>query len=292
MTNIDGISPKDPFDGLSIPPQMRRMLTLHADMSLASASGLGSAMRMAPNNLYPYLDWELDDENRSRPLSSTRLGATFAKQDRWWWNEIGCGLLRDLRPIWHEEWARCALLPRVPLLEWYPRVTASLIPQMGQLKHLEWTQNKAVDLVSTYDRDWAAIFWSGFLESEASLTRRMMEFNVSLRDEYHHSFEMFSSTGSKTSLPRAKPEMASFIVPDQWQREIVRRVTSNFFYPVQIWCVADDSVTGATNVGESVDRIPLSVYSRGLGGWPWVRRVEWSPWGPNFPSTTVADTRC
>ena len=116
------------------------------------------------------------------------------------------------------------------------------------------------------------------------MERRLHRFNVSLRDEWRHGYERAFDTYSKTSVPRAQPGMAVFIVSDQWQREIVRRVTSRFFYPVQVWCIADESVDGATDVGLSLDTVHLPVYTRDIGGWPWVRRVHWSPWGPNFPS--------
>ena len=121
------------------------------------------------------------------------------------------------------------------------------------------------------------------MESESHLTRRLRWFHESLRDEwggYDGSIDEYW----KTSIPRAKPGVVIFIVPDQWQGEIVRRVTEKLFYPVQIWCIADGSVTGATDVGESSDMVPLSVSTRDLGGWTWNRRLEWSPWGPNFPS--------
>ena len=44
MTYFDGSPTPDPFEGLGMASQMRRMLTVHADMSLANAAGLGKCL--------------------------------------------------------------------------------------------------------------------------------------------------------------------------------------------------------------------------------------------------------
>ena len=142
---------RDPFEGLKISPQMQRMLTAHADMSLASANGLASVLRIGPTNIYPLLDWKLDDDNRSRPMSSTKIGATLAKKDYFWLNDLGRRILDDLRPVWHEEWARCGILGRLQLAEWCPQAVGSLIPQMGQLRFFSWVQGKGADAVAVFE---------------------------------------------------------------------------------------------------------------------------------------------
>ena len=139
---------------------------------------------MAPNNLYTLLKWELDDQNHSRPLSSAKLGATGAKTDWFWFNDIGRRILEGLHPVWHEDWGRCALLERLQLAEWCPGVVGSLVPQMGQLKRFFWVQGQGADAVAVFDGGWVPIFWSGLFENESHLTRRMRRFHESLRDEW------------------------------------------------------------------------------------------------------------
>ena len=101
MAVFDEVPSRNPFEGLRASPQMQRMLTAHAEMSMASAHGLASVLRIGPTNIYPFLDWKLDDVNRSKPMSSNRLGATLSKKEWWWLTDIGRRILDGLRPVWH-----------------------------------------------------------------------------------------------------------------------------------------------------------------------------------------------
>ena len=84
-----------------------------------------------------------------------------------------------------------------------------------------------------------------------------------------------------TTNGAAWPSLLCFIVQDQWQRELVRRVVRQFGPlrdRVAVWCVADGARTGASRPLDSRGWVRQRTYPRDMGGWPWERRVRQSPW--------------
>ena len=267
--------------GLSLPE--RRLLHTLPGMPLASASDGAMHLGVSPSNIYPILGRLSDEGDGLGLLTSASLGATMGSQARQWLTDRGRIFSAGHHSFWHEEWARCRLLERLPVTEQLYQVTGRLVPTMGQLVEFRWAQGQAHDASAVFEAGWAALFWSGIMESRKHLERRWHQFLASLYS-VRNSLALDGDWSKHT--PIARPHMICAVVPDHWQGELVERaIVANSSDPVQIWCVADGTVTGANEPGRrGYGRIPQPVYRRDLGGWPWVRRVRSSPWGPGFSS--------
>ena len=260
----------------------QRLMHIHSGMPLASVSNEAVHLGVAHTNMYPILRGLSDEGDGLGLLTSAHLGATMDSQARLWMTGRGRLLSASRYPYWHEEWARCRLLERLPAMEWFYHVAGELLPIMGPLLRFRWAQGQAHCASGEYENGLVAILWSGILEGKDHLERRWRQFLDSLYSVWH---DLAMDGDWSIHTPIARPAMVCVVVPDQWQREIVQQaVVANSSFPVRIWCVADGTVTGANEPGRGFGRMPQPLYRRDLGGWPWVRRVSRSPWGPGYPS--------
>ena len=154
----------------------------------------------------------------------------------------------------HQDWGLAYLLQRFPLVEtFYPAAnrlqddsTDDQKQGMGKLIQFKWFQGAPWDAAVRYEKGWAAIFFSGILETEAHLRDRMVRLGPEL-------MECTLTTAAYSDNVWAWPGLLVFVVPDQWQRELVKRVAGSYIFAphVQVHCISDDSVEGPELLGTS-----------------------------------------
>ena len=72
-------------------------------------------------------------------------------------------------PTWHEEANRSQLLPRFPLVNPFYRAVGLLCRELGPLTSFQWLPDAGLDAISSHERGWAGLMWSGTLETESPL---------------------------------------------------------------------------------------------------------------------------
>ena len=198
---------------------------------------------------------------------SVELGWNRDKVSRYFFTAEALARYGDQCSPWHQEWGRARLLQRLPLVEWAYQV-AGEINGLGPVEEFHWVDSVSFDAAVRYRDGWAAIFWSGSLQSESSILDRLRDFGRDM-------VELTDGDGP------AWPSLMCFVVIDQWQRELVKRVVRQFGPlrdRVAVWCVADGARTGASRPLDSRGWVRQRTYPRDMGGWPWERRVKQSPW--------------
>ena len=213
------------------------------------------------------------------------LGWTREKVARWYIPDLALDPVDDYlgpgrQPCsrWHEEWGRSLLLPRLPTVEWgYPSI--GTVREMGSLREILWLSGTSLDFAVRYEAGWAAVIWSGPLQSEGRLADRLYDLGRDMVD-------------LSTDQSPPWPGLIIILAGDEWQREIVNRVVKSFggFEDrVSVWCVSDGRRTGAAHPGNSRGWIQQLPYPRGMGGWPWSKRVAASPWARRGTDPPAAD---
>ena len=114
---------------------------------------------------------------------------------------------------------------------------------------------------------WIAIFWSGYLQTEETIGYRLSRFSQDL-------YELIKIG----EMPY--PSMFCYVVSDRWQATLVDRVTKihRMDDMVSVWCVSDGTRTGTRDPQPNRGWVHQPVARRNVGGWPWSKRVEDSPW--------------
>ena len=234
-----------------------QLLPVVAALPLASVVDYSAVVGKTPSYFYPRL-WELKDAGL---LTQVSLGATKPKVARWWLTQEGIHRLSIFSPHWHEEWALCRLLERLPMVEWFYQAAAGL-PGLGELESFGWFNDVAWDAAARYREGWAAFFWSGMMQRESRVRETFSKLGVDL---VRHSV-----------LGGAPyPGYLCFVVGDAWQREIVFRVARQFGCTevLRVWCVSDGTVAGARRGGVRVGSTSFRwrrTWGVGVGmrGWP------------------------
>ena len=232
------------------------------DTPLASARDLASLMGIGTPGIYT----SLGELSEARLVDSDSLGWSRPRTARWFLTEKGLARLGRTGSSWHEEAHRCGLLQRCPSVEWFYQVAGSM-DDLGSFESFQWFDNLSFDAVARYERGWVALFWSGTLQPVDLIAGRLRQFGPDLLD-------------MAVTLEVPWPGQLVFVVSDQWQGELVMQAARQYYLEdqVSVWCAADGSRSGARECGPSRGRVHQVVYPRGLGGWPWEKRLTRSPW--------------
>ncbi len=237
-----------------------------------TASALWLEPLASPGEIAIALGWHVDrvypavrELRREGFIASARLGSSGHPADRLWLTQEALETMEAPTPNWHEEWARCRLLERLPLVASFYRVAGS-VEGMGPMIDFRWLSGMSLDAAVRYERGWAAILWSGLLESESHLLTRLRALGPDLEDHVDYS----------VSHETPWPGLLCFVVTDQWQGQLVFRAARKYRLQdrVAVWCIADDTRAGAIHPGESRGWIYQMIEPRDLGGWRWEDRVR------------------
>ena len=232
-------------------------------LPLASAGDLAGVQGVRVEGVYTKL-WELE---RNGYAERRLLGWTRNRVARWWLTEAGILGMGVLGSTWHEEWGRCGLLDRLPMVESFYRA-AGLIKGYGRLRAFQWLNGLSFDAAVRYERGWVAVYWSGLWQGEVVIRKRMERLGYDL---------------VKNGLLDAAvwPGMMCFVVNDEWQRELVYRAAkkAGLIEHVAVMSVSDDSRDGAWDGGVSRGFVYQAFDGGDTGGWPFDKRVEVLPWG-------------
>ena len=202
-------------------------------------------------------------------------------------------LLHDAGPTWHDEGNRCYLLSRLPLVQAFYSLIAS-VRGLGSFQGYQWISGLGLDANVWFEGGWLALLWSGPLEKESVLQERV--------GKLWRDFRVLAATDE---LPW--PAMVCFVVADEWQAELVGRVLRRLGWPAEnfsVWCLKD--MAGNMRDGEvwtgrwefpeinvvlpSRGQIYQPVRRRDIGGWSWQRRLQQSPWATgDVPLATVIE---
>ena len=271
-----------PFSRPRISRDAETVVNSAIDRPLASAADLAAHTKIAAPLVHRALK-ELEKAGVMAPVKDSKgrtlkLGATEERVARW--RLIGGWPTRLEAPM-HEDWGIAYLLERFPILEhFYPAANGiqnlpSIDPKqlMGSLTRFTWFQGVPWDAAARYERGWAAFVYSGILETETHLRHRMNRLGPAL-------MECTLTTAAVGDNTWAWPGLIVFIVPDQWQRELVRRVVKGFVFAhqVRVHCIADSSVEGPQQMGTSRKWIGQPLWPVDMGGWTLEQRVDGSPW--------------
>ena len=246
----------------------QRVAKVLAELPMASARDLAAVMGCQPAVLYHPLR-----KFREDGLSeSVTLGWTRERTARWFFDDKamdqdGSLAEMEIQPNgWHDEYHRCRLLAQFPLVEWFYQVVGS-VKEMGRFEAFQWLEGMGFEAAAKFEKGWIAIFWSGYLQTEGTIGDHLGRLSEDLRKLC-------------PGVQSPWPSMLCYVVSDRWQAELVNRVTKihNMDDMVSVWCVADGTRTGTMEPRPSRGWVRQPVYYHELGGWPWRKRVEDSPW--------------
>ena len=226
-----------------------------ADLSLLEGSGVES--------VYPRL-WEL---HREGYVERGMLGWTRGRVARWWLTEKGLEGMGVLGATWHDEWGRCNLLDRLPMVEWFYRA-ASLVKGYGRLRAFQWLNGMSIDAAVRYETGWVGMYWSGLWQGEVVIRKRLERLGNEL---VRHG--MLDSA--------VWPGVLCFVVNDQWERELVYRAARKvgLVEYIGVLCLADETKEGLWEGGPSRGFIYQPFDGKDVGGWPFESRLGSGPWG-------------
>ena len=260
-----------------------KVVNAAVDRPLASAPDLAGATHLALPNVNRALQ-ELERAGIMAPLrdnssgAELKLSATSRRVARW--RLVNAWPERLDAPL-HEDWGLAYLLQRFPLVErFYPAANqlqddpgGERKHSLGELKKFTWFQGTPWDAAAQYENGWVACFFSGILETESHLRDRMLRLGPEL-------MECTLTTAAYSDNIWAWPGLLVFVVPDQWQRELVKRVVDSYpFAPhVVVHCISDNSVEGPEVLGTSRKWVGQESWPTDMGGWTLERRVGSSLW--------------
>ena len=255
----------DDLKGLPLTGNGRRLLSLMANGAVLATTGdIGLLMGCSGK----YASSLLDEVVQSEYVRRSSLGWEGGLAGRAWLTDK----LRedlDLRYGYCDEpWFLARRLERLPLVEHcYPAVAQ--VEGLGQIRQIAWHEQLCIDASVYFEHGWVAMLYSGLLETRTDIRERV-SLTASQITEY---------SGGRTD---AWPDLFLWIVADRWQAEMVKSVAASFGIQDRFafYVAADGTYT------PSAERFPHScgyVYQplspRDMGGWPWERRLEDSPWG-------------
>ena len=167
-------------------------------------------------------------------------------------------------PTWHEDANRSQLLPRFPLLNPFYRAVGLLCRELGPLTSFQWLTDAGLDAISSHERGWAGLMWSGTLETSLHFQGRLEIIRPRLAE-----------LAITPEIPR--PAMVMVVAQDAWQMELVTQAARRAFFPpelLQIRCLDDVYWAGPEIHFQSMGEIRQPIPRRDLGGWTWGSRLE------------------
>ena len=232
-------------------------------LPLASAADLAAVQGVRVEGVYAKL-WEL---HKGGYVGRCMLGWSRSRVARWWLTERGLEGMGVFGATWHEEWGRCNLLERLPVVEWFYRASA-MVRGYGRLRAFQWLDGLSFDAAVRYEGGWVAMYWSGLWQTEAMVRRRLAGLGKDLLRQGMLDDSVW-------------PGLLCFVVNDRWQRELVYRAArkSGLVEHVAVMCVSDESRDGAWDGGPSRGYVYQPFDGKDTGGWSFEKRVESGPWG-------------
>ena len=203
-------------------------------------------------------------------VDSVQLGWTRDKVARYWLTDAGLALVSGTPSPWHGEFGRARLLQRLPAVEWgYP--AAARVDDLGPFETLLWVDHVSFDFAVKYRNGWTLALWSGALQRETDIIGLVESFGLDM-------------ARLSTSLEPAWPSRVFVLASDRFQEAVFSRVIrryGNIHDRVSVWCIFDGKLSGATCSLEGRGWVHQPFQPGDMGGWPWVRRLQPSPWAKN-----------
>ena len=247
------------------------VLRVMGQLPVAAIDDIIAVGRFPRSRVYEAVEVLHNEENKL--VDSVQLGWTRDKVNRYWLTAKGLELVSGAdSPApspspWHDEFGRSRLLQRLPAVEWGYRV-AGQVTDLGPFKSLLWVDHVSFDFAVKYRDGWIAGFWSGVLQGETDIGHRIESFGQDM-------------VRLSNGLYPAWPSLICVVVSDHFQGEIFSRVCRRYaglHGRVSIWCAADGARSGATQSQQSRGWIHQPYQPGDMGGWPWERRLQSSPW--------------
>ena len=157
------------MDALHVSPACRRALLYLEQTPLATVREMGDMFGPSLWMFSRALN-ELVDRNFVGRLG---LGAVRRNRQRWFIGEDCARIVGPGFGLWHDEWALCQLVDRLPVVEGIYEA-AGCIPGLGQMTAFQWFGRAAWDAAAMYENGWAMFVWSGLWQDEERV-RRLIE---------------------------------------------------------------------------------------------------------------------
>ena len=257
-------------EALKLTDSCRRVLMMLEQVPLCSARELSDMF--GPS--VPVVNRGLKELENRQLVGRLNLGAVRPKRLRWY---VGADCSRRVGAgfgLWHDEWALCRLVDRLPVVEGIYEA-ASVVPGLGGLNGFQWFGRAAWDSVALYEMGWVAFVWSGLWQGEGRLR--------SVMGRLGRDFVRLSAYGGS-----AWPAVVCFVVHDGWQRELVQRAArrEGISDLVGVYCMADKRWNGVVSPERCRGWVAEFVYSREMPGGAWDRKKNGNVW--EVASSSVA----
>ena len=248
-------------DALPVSSSARQTLRQLEQAPLASVAELSGMFGRSVTVIHRGLN-ELFD---SGFVKRTDVGGARSRRSRWY---VSGDCMRMVGPgfgLWHDEWALCRVLDRLPVAEGTYEAVAA-VPGLGPLRVFQWFGGAAWDAAALFERGWALFAWAGLWHDERRLRVLMGRMGEDLV-----RLSVFGDS--------AWPAVLCFVVHDAWERELVFRAArrEGLGSSVGVWCLEDRQWAGEPG-GGSRGWVSEYVYAREVGVGLWERRVEESLW--------------
>ena len=243
-------------------PAAQRVMPLVAEFPLGTVGDFSRLGRVDKSSVYAGL-WDLHAQGLAEMET---LGCTDRRSGRWWINGSGLDLLGLGGLAWHQEWSLRRLLSRLSSVEWFYRVVGDM-DGFGPRRGFGWFGDAVWDAAVRFEGGWAAIFWSGVLQTERRVRKRF--------EKLVWDLDRFKVGGEA-----AWPGLLVFVVWDRWQGVVVRRAAEAFSLAdrTQVVCVEDGGVAGASSMGPSTGWVFEQPGFRDVSGWSLKERAGDSLW--------------
>ena len=217
------------------------------------------------------------DDSGNRPA---KIGATRERVTRW---RLADPWPERLDSSWHSTTGIACLLERQPLVDEFYPTAVDLSKEFGPLSRFTWYRRWPWDATSEYENGWVFLFWSGILDREHTIAKRLLNTILRAPELAAFSHDEYYSNAAK----RARPRLLCYLVPDQWQKELVFRATRSGGWEdvVQVRCLADGTVAGPEEVLQSMGWLGRPRLYNSDGGWTLERRLASSLWSKSDSST-------
>ena len=261
---------------LDVSPAAGRAAHTLIHLPLGTVDHVAQAQGLSPYTMYP----SLRELASASLVDSTALRVDEGQEHRHWFTQKTLEAMGLHHNSWHlpRELSHL-LLERFPLTDRSYRAAVT-VESLGQLQGFEWFSGLALDTAVTYERGWVALLWSGPLETDRGLVRRLIRLG---HDMVNHSL---------TDEP-TWPAFLSWVVDDPWQCQLVLRAAKRFRLQDQmaIWCVTDGILSWPRSPQVSRGGLHQPLEPRSLGTWTWDRRIDASLWQPSTGPRSEAMVR-
>lgn len=248
----------------ALPVSVSARITLQAleQVPLVSARELNEMTGRSLSVVHRGLN-ELEDQGL---VGREDVGSARGVTSRWFIEPGCCRLVGPGFGLWHDEWALCRLLERLPVLEGIYEA-ARAVTGLGLVRNFQWFGRAVWDAAVEYEGGWVMFMWSGLWQAEQRLRVLLGRVGHDLRR---------LSVGDETAWPAA----ICFVVNDEWQRELVFRAArrEGLEGQVAVWCMADCQLTGVVDAGRSRGWVGEYVFARELVVGLWERRRRENVW--------------